>query len=195
MTDQDKALEEVREVRKMIESTRQRVRGAWVPFLVFGAFGVLASLASQWLMTSGEQGWVAVPWILFLLVGTPVARIGLRSMGTDNGSPFVGRMLTSLWCGVAISILAIWIAAGFAGEWVMASAGTSVVLGLGVFSSGRLLDYPPLTWAALLWWVSAIAGAWAPQSVFGIEAVVIGLTYLLPAWGLYRQELGEGYAA
>ncbi len=190
MSDPEAALEEIRIVRKMIEATRQRVRGAWIPFLVFGVLGVLASLASHALQAEGGV-WRAVPWLAFLALSLA----GLRALRPHlgGGGTFVGRMLISTWRGVALAVLVLWIAV--AGSASAALVGTLSLLGLGVFLSGRLLDYPPLTWGAGLWWLGAVLAAARPELAMLIEATVIALTYLLPAWGLYRQEVQGAHAA
>lgn len=191
MKDRDTALEEIRVVREMIEATRQRLRGAWVPFLIFGVLGILACLTSQLLLAVDASSWIGLPWLAFLLLGVVALRGWSRRWSSSGRTPFVGRMLANLWRGVAMALLALWIAAAASGALNAGQLGTMIVLGLGVFASGRLIDYAPLSWSAGLWWLGALVTAVRPDLLFVAQAVVIGLSYLLPAWGLYREEVGE----
>lgn len=196
MTDRDTALEEIRVIREMILATHQRLRGAWIPFLVFGVLGVAASAASHLMLSRGLVFLIALPWMAFVAGGLLTIRMASRRHEEgDAGVSFVERMVISLWLGIGLAMLALWVAAFTGNIPVVGSIGTFVLLGLGLFASGRLIDYAPLCWAAGLWWVGAILAAVRPDLTFAIESVVIGVSYLLPAWGLYRQEADEVHAA
>src|SRR5215469_6423319 len=106
---QNEAVEHLRLIRRMMEQTRRRgTEDNWIPFVIWGAGGLIASLASQLLAARGRWDLIYIPWNLYWPLGLLFSfwlerghRHGFQAGG------FIARAILMTWTAVGITMLLV----------------------------------------------------------------------------------------
>ncbi len=193
------AQEELAFIRKVIADSRAAVADNGLDFIIWGllvAFGMFANFVFY--LTKIERllgGWIyLVLWIG--IMGSGWAFSLIRHLGDENkhrSSTLGGRLLKALWLGCGAAIM-IFIFIGGPAHRVDPSPAIAAILGIGFFVSGTLLDFAPMRWSGILWWLAS-AGMfniwWNFSHLVFYEPLVFGLLMLglqvVPGIILYRR--------
>ena len=183
MTDTASAVEEIRIIRRMIETSRRNTTSLRIPLLVYGGLGVVASLVSHALLSQGREQAIGFVWMAFLVLGLTASAFLLRRREKRGRIvSFVDRALAVLWIGVGISIVLVAITHAAREPSPAFVAVIAYFIALALCASGKLMEWPPLYAAAGVWWAGGVVMWFRPHDVFLIEAVLMVVGYLLPAY-------------
>jgi hypothetical protein len=186
MNEPQQALEQIELITRMIETTRRSGSQYWAALVTFGSLAILAATCSHVLLVAGSSGWIAPVWLAAVAIAFAVNAAQLRrDRQVEQIVSYVDQLLAKLWLAVSLAILTIWIACLSTGApAVLGVVATASLIGAGLFTSARAVDWAPLQAAGALWWLGALAMAFLPDQMFLIEIGLIVFGYLLPAWRL-----------
>jgi hypothetical protein len=156
------AQQELTFIRKVIQDSRLTLVDNGVEYIYWGVlvacgmFGtyVLDRLqAAEWAI----GGWINLTlWIAVMGGGWACSLIRhLRRRRLARVHTLAGRMLGTIWLACGIAIMMLIFVLGPLGK-ADPSPAIAVVLGIGFFLSGVLMDFAPLRWASLCWWAGAV---------------------------------------
>ncbi|TET47847.1 hypothetical protein E3J62_00115 [candidate division TA06 bacterium] len=184
-------LQELRIIRSMIEKTKQRTADNGIYMVVWGWLAFLGCIATYALTVFRQYHFIWIPWAAVVGLGT-ISNIVLPKRGSENGhaKTYIGNAMMNLWiaCGVGMTII------GFVGSlspnisYRPIFPVISIILGIGAFASGGIVDWRPLRIIGVVWWAGAIVMMFAPVLYHSlIMAVVIVPAYLVPGHLLRAQ--------
>ena len=169
-------------IKKVMADSRRSIEDNGLDYIVWGiivALGMFATCALSALRAEVWAGpWVYLAlWIAVMAGGWVFSLIRyMRYCRRARATTLAGRMLGAIWlaCGIAIMMLIFVLSPlGKADP----SPAIAVVLGIGFFLSGLLLDFAPLRWASACWWAGAVGLALGkPQA---LEMLVFGVMMVL----------------
>jgi hypothetical protein len=188
------AQQEIAFIKKVIQDSRMAVVDNGIEYIVWGllvALGMFGSVAlTHFRMISHDGSWVGwVLWIAVMGAGWTFSLIRhLRLWRHDPTETLANRILRAIWlcCGIAIMILIF-----VHGATVARDPGPAIalVLGIGFIMSGMLMDFAPLRWAGVCWWVGSVALLFIHSDQ--LELLVFGgmtiMLQVLPGVLLYRR--------
>jgi hypothetical protein len=156
------AQQELSFIKQVMADSRRVTVENGLDYIVWGAIVALGMFATYALTVLRAESWAGGNWI-YLALWIAVMGAGwvfsliryLRGCRRSRVTTLAGRMLGTIWlaCGVAIMMLIFVL--GPLGK-ADPSPAIAVVLGIGFFLSGVLMDFAPLRWASLCWWAGAV---------------------------------------
>jgi hypothetical protein len=185
------AQQELQIVSEMIQRTKQTVvdRGAF-----FLLWGVLVSLACSVTFTLSEldhESLIWVPWAILMPIGAIIS-IFLQRKYTKQSrfTSYVEHSYDSIWlaCGLAFFIMMAvnYITMFFPPKAIYPVI--SFIAGIGVFSSGRIMEWTSLSIGGLFLWGGAVTMMLVPFHYHPlIMSIVIIPGYIIPGSLLKRQ--------
>jgi len=179
-------------MREMIEKGRRETAESGRFFVWMGVIALAGLVAIRVLETVG-RGRLLPPVLVLLLAASGV--VGFltvaRRQERAGARSYFAIICYRVWLACAVSgamavflfpLLGVY-------PWTVVPVLTSLIVGIAVFSSGVVLESPPLVWSSLAWWIGAVGlalvgdGTGAP-----IMAGVIVLGWILPGVILNRDD-------
>lgn len=157
--DAQKAMDDLRVVREMIERTRRVTMESGVLFIWWGILSIVAICLNYYFQTRGWFKAIGIIWALFLVAGYAGTYVHLRKRKRNGVISFIDRLIGATWsaCGITVIIFAFIAPPAGAFDWGYVPSMVTAVLALGVFITGALYEWRSLIYTALLWWAGAIA--------------------------------------
>lgn len=177
----EKALQDLQTIKKFLESGQRVLEDNGFHFMFWGLLIPLGSLGFQYISSSLGYGHLMVIlfWPIISFFGAVVSiTAGIQSGKKKHGNVFVGKLTASLWIGILIALAVVFFLHFRSG----AQFGTSLVcmisliLGLGYWFYGSVIQ---LTWfkiVGLVWWVSAVVMAGLEWTF--VSPIMAGTTFL-----------------
>jgi hypothetical protein len=156
--DVERAIDDLKVVRDMIERTRKATMESGILFIWWGFLSLVAIglhyvfLAKDWL---AQIGFI---WSVFLIVGYVGTYLHLRKKHRSGVKSFIDRLIGTTWCACGISIILLtFVAPGLdVYGWNYVPPMVTIILAVGVFITGMLYEWRSLSYIAFLWWAGAI---------------------------------------
>jgi hypothetical protein len=182
---------ELQLVKEMIQRTKQTVvnRGAF--FLLWGGLVFVACLVTFALTQLDYEPWVWVPWAILIPIGVITSIFLQRKYSRQSKyTSFVEHSYDSVWlaCGIAFGIMTF--VNGITSTFPQNAfyPAISLLCGIGVFASGRIMEWTSLKVGGLFWWGGATAMMLIPFEYHPlIMAIVIIPGHMIPGFLLKRQ--------
>jgi hypothetical protein len=190
MDSQAEATEHLRAIRRMMEQTRQRgTEDNWIPFVIWGIGGLLASLASQVLTDRGRWDLVYIPWNVYWPAGLLLSVwLGRGRRHSFQAGGFIARAILMTWTAVGITMLLVSLAVALSLLPPVALGVLPLLAGAGCFVTAAMLQERLLYAAGALWWIGGLAMMARPGLTFAMLALLFGFGYLLPAYLMKRRQ-------
>lgn len=175
---------ELRERLGLIESMiaegrRTTERWGWA----FVLWGVVYCGAIAWSALI-HNGW---PWLVCVTIGLIVSAVGASLKVRHHPATMLGRAISSIWIGLAISMTLLFTTLGVTGRLVdqhVSVAMAAAILGMANGASGLLLRWKAQFACAVVWWAAAVAACFGSEEQSGI--VFLAAIFLCQiVFGLY----------
>jgi len=160
--EQNDAQQELAFIRKVMADSRRVTVENGLDYIVWGAIvalGMFSTYALDRLHTTDRVGggWIYLAlWIAVMGGGWVFSLIRyLRGCRSSRVTTLAGRMLGTIWLACGIAIMLLIFVLGPLGK-ADPSPAIAVVLGIGFFLSGVLMDFAALRWASICWWAGAV---------------------------------------
>lgn len=176
-------------IQQMIQNSRERFANNGFSFLLWGFLVIIGCLITYICIWLKLYHVINSAWIALMVIGTiwTVTIILRRDKKNRYRSQvdFAGQML---WMGFLIS----WVITVFAiggNNTHNPNAFILVLLGLCTFVSGALMQFRPLYFGGVIFWIAAIIANYLPgsQSMLLVAAAMF-TGYIIPGW-LLRQKV------
>lgn len=183
--------QELQLVSEMIQRTKKTVvdRGAF--FLLWGGLVFLACSVTFALTQLEHEPWIWVPWTVLMPAGAIVSIFLMRKYTKQSKyTSYVEHAYDSVWlaCGLAFFTLMLvnYITWFFPPKTIYPVI--SFIIGIGVFASGRIMEWTSLRIGGLFWWGGAATMMLVPSEYHPlITAIIIVPGHIIPGYLLKRQ--------
>lgn len=183
--------EQVSIIRSMIERSRRETAESGLCFVWMGVISLAAVLAIDRL-EAYDHTRLVLPALLATLVGNGVVGylVVSRAQQRAGARSYSSSICYGVWFACAVpAVIAVFVLPLLrVYPWSAVPVVAPLMLGIGVFASGMILEFPPLSWSSLAWWGGAVAMVFAhgtPRAL--IMAGVILLGWILPGLLLNRE--------
>ena len=177
-------------IKQMIEKTRRDAAQSGHYFIYMGLISLVGTVVLA-ILENRDLG----QWVLPILILTAVANavMGYRIAATENQHvrTYTKTVFWHVWmaCGFTALVMVFVFPAVDLYPFTAVPVLVSMLMGIGLFVSGVLLELRFLKWSSAAWWIGACLMAMVPGSYgFTIMVVVILLGWILPGYLLNRQK-------
>ncbi len=177
-------------IRAMVDRSRRETAESGHFFIWIGVLSTLGVFVIRMLEVTG-RGAAIIPTLAALTVGNGILAYVAIVRGRRNAGArsYASRVCYSVWlaCGIAAILAALLLPLLGAVPWNLVPVLVALIIGVGVFSTGVILESGSLLWGSLAWWASAIAMAMirgGDRAYIMAAAIVLG--WILPGVALNR---------
>ncbi len=190
------AKESIELIKDMIRKTKNAAAYSGDIYIIWGMLTLLAVLGTYLLVVLKLYQYIWINWTAFMGGGFIYSVYhGITRERRADLVTFAGRILGYTWfaCGVSLVILAF--VAPLAGLYPthMIPALVAIVIGIGYYITGKVVQWKLLVWLAFLWWVGGSGMMFVKtDSILLIFALLMSLGYLVPGFILrakYKKQL------
>jgi hypothetical protein len=181
--------ESLRLIADMIQQAKGNVQGNSFHFLLWGWIIVLANLGHYAILKFTDYPYPFLVWLIALPAYLLTYLRGVRGKKLDVRT-HLDKIHTYLWMGFGISIPVII----FFGRQINFNINPLIILmaALPTFLSGVILNFKPLVWGGVFFWISSIVCFLVPNEYqYPLMAVAIVGGYLVPGYLLKKLELSN----
>lgn len=182
---------ELEVIKSMIGRVKESTADNSVYLILWGWLAFAGSLATYAIVHFRLYGliWTAWAGVVGLGVISNIVLHRRRKMGSQ-AKTYVGDALQNLWiaCGVAMTIV------GFVGSlspnvsYKPLFPVISIIVGIGLFTTGGIVDWKVLRMGGVLWWAGAVLMMFVPVTFHPLlMAVIVIPGYLIPGYLLRSQ--------
>jgi len=153
-----RALDDLRVVRDMIERTRRTTMESGFLFIWWG-FLSLVGVGLHYIFVSREWfGQIGFIWSLFLVIGYLGTYLHLRNKHRTGARSYIDRLIGTTWCACGISVILLTFVAPALKvyDWNFIPPMVTIILAVGIYISGMLYEWRGLQSIAFLWWAGSI---------------------------------------
>jgi hypothetical protein len=168
-------------VERMVKEGRRSTEYWGWTFVLWGTAYLLATGWSYWFHMAGVAWSVTMIAAVLITVAVIQAKKKRGMLSTT-----LSRSIISVWNAVGIALMIFCFSASLSGhaESHTFVAAIECFLGVANFASSQILRWPTQLFVALLWWVSAAATCFAPETA--VAPIFIGATLIgMIGFGLY----------
>jgi hypothetical protein len=192
------AKESIELIRGMIEETKRSTAYSGDIYIVWGVATLLAVLGTYLLVILKWYSYIWINWIVFMGLGVIYSVYhGVTQERKAEAITFPGRILGRVWfaCGVGLLILAF--VAPLAGLYtgMMVPSVVAIVIGIGYFVTGEVVQWKLFIWLSFLWWVGGAGMMFLKtENILLVFAFLMSLGYLVPGFVLranYKKQSRE----
>lgn len=174
-------------IQSMINSARNKVAEDGFQFLLWGVLVIIASLVNYLLILQGFADKAGLVWMIMPLVGAPIAFIyEKRKSKGPQVETYADKSAGYIWMSYGITLFFTI----FYACYLQTSPIPFILLltGMATFSSGLILEFKPLLFGGIIFWIFAIITFFTdPAMHLLLNAGAIALGYLVPGLMLRRQ--------
>ena len=178
-------------IKSMIEKTKTDAANSGSIFIIWGWLVITASVLTYFFVY--KEWFDRIGYIWFILMGLGVVVTILLVKRQDNRErvkTYSNLALSNLWfaCGISFFIVA-WLGIPlkvmpFESLYIV----MSVIAGIGLFTTGGILEWNMLRFGGIIWWVSAIVMMFTHWYFHGlIFAIAVIPGYLIPGYALNKK--------
>lgn len=182
------AEEQLQLIERMIKQSQQKISDNGQFYLLWGWVALSASLIHYGLLHFTDFSMPYLVWIILMpLAGIVSSIMGRKQSKKAERTLYSDKVLPYLWAGCTISML-ILIVLGYKLTWNLVYPLLLIIWAIGLFSSGALIRFKPLMYAAALNWILAIFAFFV---AFDVQLLLIAcsmlFSYLVPGYMLQAQ--------
>ena len=182
--------EQLKVIQDMLEKTRHSIAHNGIFLILWGWLVMVASLGQYVLVYFNRPEWIGWQWLI-LMSGGGIASIiiGLRSNKTAGVKTFASQAISALWIACGLAMFLIGFVAQPLGVITMQALNPMImiILWIGIIVTGRIIEWKPLQWSGVVWFVAAIISMNIDWYYHGwIMAITLIPGYLIPGYTLQR---------
>jgi hypothetical protein len=178
-------------IKKVIQDSRTAVVDNGIEYIVWGALVALGMFGTVALVRLGAAGGRVTLALWAGIMGVGWAFSLIRHHRHRRRAPaetLAGRLLGAIWLGCGVAIMLFLFVHGPV-RHADPCPPIAAVLGIGFFLSGMLMDFMPLRWSGICWWLGSAALLFlrpmtAELLFFGLMMIVF---QVVPGVILYRK--------
>jgi hypothetical protein len=157
-SDIQRAMDDLKVVRHMIERTRKTTMESGILFIWWGFLSLVGVGLHYAFVAKGWFSQVGFIWSIFLIIGYLGTYLHLRAKHRSGVKSFIDRMIGTTWCACGISIIILTFVAPALDvfEWNHVPPMVTIILAAGIFITGMLYEWRALSTIAFLWWAGAV---------------------------------------
>ena len=176
-------------IKQMIEKTRRDTAQSGYFFIFIGIISLLGTVAVTILENQGLTRWT-LPTLILMVVANAVIGYLIIARETRKVKTYAKTVFWHVWmaCGFGALLIVFFFPAVQLYPMTVVPVLVSILMGIGVFVTGVLLELRFLQWSSAVWWTGAclMAVTGGPYKSM-IMAAVILLGWILPGYLLNRQ--------
>lgn len=176
-------------IKQMIEKTRRDTAQSGYFFIFIGIISLLGTVAVTILENQGLTRWI-LPTMILMVVANGVIGYLIVARETRNVKTYAKTVFWHVWmaCGFAALLILFFFPAVQLYPMAVVPVLVSILMGIGLFVTGVLLELRFLQWCSAAWWTGAclMAVTGGPHKSM-IMAAIILLGWILPGYLLNRQ--------
>ena len=177
----EKALQDIQTIKRFLESGQRALEDNGFHFMFWGLLIPVSTLLFQF--GSSLLGYdhiiVILFWPVISFFGAIVSVVaGIKSSKKRRGNEFVGKLTASLWIGILIALFVLFLINYSSGKIfnVTFLCMISLVLGLGYWFYGSVIQLFWFKMVGPLWWISAIVMAGREWTL--VSPIMAGTTFI-----------------
>jgi MFS family permease len=178
-------------IQNMIATAKNNLTDNGFHFMLWGTLVIAASLAQYLLAEVFSCQYNYIPWYIMPVIGVPAAFIyEANKKKHEKVKTHFDSIFGYLWSAVAISIFLI--------IFISIKSGLSpipfilAIVGLGTFVSGNILNFKPLVFGSIVFWIAAVACSFVdPIMQLLINGIATFIGYIIPGIILWRNYKAE----
>lgn len=179
-------------IRSMIERSRRETAESGHFFIWIGVLSAVAALVIR-ALEGAQLGHLVIPVLAVTALGNGVLGYFLiaRRRRAAGARSYPGTVHTGVWvaCGLVGLIITFLLPHLHAIPWELVPVLVSLVVGIGVFSSGVIFETNVVTWSSLAWW----GGAIVMSQLHGGDRAYVMAAVILLGWVLPGVVLNRNY--
>ncbi len=181
-------------IKKVIADSRRTVALDASPILFWGMLTVVGVVLEYLGCLTGlffDSLWL---WLLLIGIGWAYNLWGWQRRRRRGAHTFADRVLGVLWSGCWAAMTILGFVGYFSGVIVEngITASISVILGLGFYVTGVLVDHPWGRWLGLGWWaVAVLLFFWPGPHVMAVFGMAMMGLQVIPGYLVQRQWKGR----
>ena len=183
--------EQIKIIQDMLDKTRRNFADNGTYFIMWGWLVLSACVGQYILVYFGQVDIIGILWVTIMIGGGIVSTImGIRQGRKKGVVTHADQTIGTLWmaCGLSMTLIAfIGVPIGLIPMQALNPI-IMVNIWIGVLVTGRIIEWKPLQWSALLW----LAGAficmmiqWHYHSL--VMAILIIPGYIIPGYVLRKK--------
>jgi MFS family permease len=183
--------EEFQTIKAMIEKTKRDTAESGTSLILWGWLVIAGCIATYVMAAFKQYSFIWVAWLVLVGLGV-ISNIAVlrHKKRVVQASTYIGDALTNLWiaCGVAMTIV------GFVGSlspvisYKAIFPLISVILGIGTFATGGIVNWRLMRMGGLFWWAAGILMMFVS---INYHPLILGITvipgYMVPGYMLRAQ--------
>ncbi|NIM65416.1 MAG: hypothetical protein GTO51_05425 [Candidatus Latescibacteria bacterium] len=171
-----KALDDIKVVREMIERNRRATMESGSLFIWWGALSLVAICLTYYFQSIGWYPQIGLIWGAFLIAGYAGTYSHIKKLTRSRPKNFIDRVIGATWfaCGISVIIFAFIAPPAGAFDWAYIPPMVTIILAMGVFISSFLYDWRALSFTACLWWGGALAMLFYEEGSLLIMGILVG---------------------
>jgi len=196
--DEQRAREDIKLIRDMLERTRKATAESGTLFIFWGIWMILAISCMYGLVFLHREDLIWLNWTVFGVIGwiyTAVNRIRQGRVQRTRTYLQTAVGYVSIACAIGYVLAAFAFPLLKVYSYEVISAVIALISGIGLFTLGGLFRMPLLLWSGVLWWLGAIGMAFIPGDWRGLGLVPLMIVgYLVPGLSFrirFRRNGGE----
>jgi hypothetical protein len=180
-------------IQNMIATAKNNLTDNGFHFMLWGTLVIAASLAQYLLAVVFNYQYNYLPWYIMPAIGIPAAFIyESQKQKHEKVKTHFDSIFGYLWLAVGISIFLV--------IFISIKGGLSpipfimAVVGLGTFVSGNMLNFKPLVFGSIVFWITAIVCCFAePVLQLLINSIAMFIGYIIPGILLWKNYNAEAH--
>jgi len=180
------AKESLEVIRNMIEETKRSTAYSGDIYIAWGVLTLLAVLGTYLLVIFKWYNYIWINWIVFMGSGVIYSVYhGVTQERKAEAITFPGRILGRVWFACGMSLLILAFVAPMAGLYpgMMVPAVVAIVIGIGYFITGEVVQWKLFIWLSFLWWLGGAGMMFLKnENILLVFAFLMSLGYLVPGF-------------
>jgi hypothetical protein len=178
------AKEDIQLIKEMIEKSKKSTAESGLIFIVWSILPILAIMTMYFLVYLEKYNLIWLNWVVFMGIGAVFSVIySINRRKTAKVRTYTQIAIWHLWiaCGLTFPLMGFVFPLMGLYSFEIIPIMVAVIAGIGIFTTGGIVEWNLLKWCGLVWLGGAIIMGlvhWHYRSLLFIPLILIG--YLMP---------------
>jgi hypothetical protein len=176
-------------IEQMIANSKSQLKHSAKYFLLWG-WGVFIAAAGQFILLQLMSSKSFLAWITMPVCAVATILMSIRDRKQSGIKTYTGHAMSSLWTAMSISFILMTVIA--IKMSINPFAIFLILYGIGTYTSGKLIEFPPLVYGGLFSFIMSIVCLYTEGSyVYLVLALAIFGSYIIPGHLLLKADNHE----
>lgn len=185
--------QEISIIKEMIEKTRRETAESGHFFIIVGILSIISTIVIGFLEINRLNHFVLPTLIIFVVIMVIAGFIiGYKDEKKEKVKTYAKTIFGNLWlaCGIPGLMVLFLFPLLKVYPWQLVPVLASLIMGIGLFTTGAIYDLRFIQWCSVAWWVGAfmmaiLEGHRFPKLSIMITCLIIG--FILPGYILNKK--------